>query len=311
MNISGKLFLAPMAGITDSFFRNICRQYGADIVCTELISVQGLIHGNSETMRMLSFREAERPIGVQLFGSKPQSFEKAVKKIEQSDFDFIDINMGCSVKKVMKTGSGAALLDKPEIIGDIIKAVCSVTDKPVSCKIRLGLKHNNSIDIAQKAQDAGISFITVHGRTSMQKFSGNADWASIYEIAENIDIPVIGNGDIGNAYTALEHINKGVVAGIMIGRAALSSPWIFRQIRDVEHDRPIYCPDINERISLIVKHYESGNTEDRNHIRKMRKHFHWYTKGLKNIRRYREMINRTENYKEIEEILDELSKKAM
>lgn len=306
MNISGKLFLAPMAGITDSFFRNTCRQSGADYVCTELVSVQGIIHGNCETMHMLSFGENEKPIGVQLFGNDPAAFESAVRIIEHMDFDYIDINMGCSVKKVMKTGSGAALLDKPELIYDIIKAVRNSTDKAVSCKIRLGLRENRGAEIAGMAQEAGVSFLTVHGRTSLQKFSGHADWTAIKHIADNVDIPVIGNGDIDDAHKALEYIDGQYCEGIMIGRAALSNPWIFRQIRDIQYGNEPYQPSIRDRIGLIRNHYASGDVEDINHIRRMRKYFHWYTRGMDNIRKYREMVNKTENYSQIEDILNEL-----
>ncbi len=310
MDISGKLFLAPLAGITDSIFRKICKQNGADFVCTELVSVEALLYENERTMSMLDFSADEKPIGVQLFGSKASSFKTAVKSIEHLDYDYLDINMGCSVKKVLKTGSGAALLKDTGNIFQIVNAVKKVSKKPVSCKIRLGFSENNGIEIAKAIEEAGADFITVHGRLAIQKFNGMSDWDSIGRIRDSIQIPVIGNGDIFTYNDALNKIGK--TDAIMIGRGAMGNPWIFRQIKEcISKKETIFVPNTHDRIMLLKSHYEMGDTENDNYIRTMRKYFHWYSKGIHSIRKYREKINNTTDYSVIKEIIHEIDQEVV
>ncbi len=307
MNIKGKLFLAPLAGITDSQFRKICREQGADIVCTELISSNAIAYKNPKTLKMLTIKEDERPIGIQLFGSDCEIVKRAVEKINLLKPDFIDINMGCSVKKINKSGAGSVLLKNIKNVFSIASAVKKNTDYPVSAKIRLGYSEDNAEKIALTLQDAGVSFITVHGRLAKQRFSGKANWERIDDIKKKLRIPVIGNGDIFTWEQAVSKIDKHSADAIMIARGALGNPWIFRQIKEfMRTGKMEYNPSTEERIMILKSHYESGNTEDIFFIRSMRKHFHWYTKCINNIRKYRNRVNEIDDYSEIRKVFDEI-----
>lgn len=306
MNVRDKLFLAPLAGITDSGFRNICIEHGADIVCTELISAMGLIHNSAKSFRLIDFSPSVHTAGIQLFGSSPAHLAEAARIAAGQSPDFIDINMGCSVKKVVRTGSGAAMLRNPALIEQCVSAVSQSVNVPVSAKIRLGWDSSNAPEIARAVQNGGASFISVHGRTAVQGFSGNADWDSIADIKNEITIPVIGNGDIDSPHRALEMKSYGIDS-IMIGRAAMGNPFIFRNIKSLEAEGAYSEVTAAEKIACLRKHYTmAGRQNDVSFIKYMRKHFHWYTKGIRNIKKYREIINYTESYSEVEQILDQL-----
>ena len=306
MNVRDKLFLAPLAGITDSSFRNICIEHGADIVCSELISAMGLIHNSAKSFRLMDFSPSGHTAGIQLFGSHAAHLAEAARIAAGQSPDFIDINMGCSVKKVVRTGSGAAMLRNPALIEQCVSAVKKSVNIPVSAKIRLGWDSDNALEIARAVQNGGASFISVHGRTAVQGFSGNADWDSIADIKNKLTIPVIGNGDIDSPCKALEKESYGIDS-IMIGRGAMGNPFIFRNIKSLKAEGAY--PEVNatEKIACLRKHYTmAGRQNDVSFIKYMRKHFHWYTKGIRNIKKYREIINYTESYSEVEQILDEL-----
>ncbi|MFO8061741.1 MAG: tRNA dihydrouridine synthase DusB [bacterium] len=306
MNVRDKLFLAPLAGITDSSFRNICIEQGADIVCTELISAMGLIHNSAKSFRLMDFTPSSYTAGIQIFGSSPAHLAAAARIAERQSPDFIDINMGCSVKKVVRTGSGAAMLRNPGLIEQCVSAVKRSVNVPVSAKIRLGWDRNNALEIARAVRNGGASFISVHGRTAVQGFSGSADWDAIADIKNELTIPVIGNGDIDSPRKALEMKSYGVDS-IMIGRAAMGNPFIFRNIKSLEEEGAYSPATAGERIACLRKHYTmAGRQNDVSFIKYMRKHFHWYTKGIRNIKKYREIINYTESYSEVEQILDKL-----
>ncbi len=311
--IKNKLFLAPLAGITDIHFRNICKQFGADIVYTELISVEGLNFQSQKTYKLLNFSENERPIGIQLFGSKPESFAKAVKVVEKLKPDFIDLNLGCSVKKVNKSGAGSILLQDIKKVQRIIIAMKENTYIPITAKIRLGWKENYGIEIAQALEEVGIEFLVIHGRLAKQQFTGKADWYSIGKIAKSVNIPIIGNGDIFTAEDAIEKLNKYPIASIMIGRGVLGNPWIFKQIKELMSKNSILTkPSIKDKINILKKHYNMAykDAPNENTIKYMRKHFHWYVKGIPNIKKYKILINKTVNFNEVKNILNEIIKEA-
>ncbi|WP_035273414.1 tRNA dihydrouridine synthase DusB [Desulfogranum japonicum] len=221
--------LAPLAGYTDLAFRLLCREYGAGLVFSEMISCHGLVYGQKNTLVLLESHPAERPFGIQLFGADPEVMGKAAAIASQHPADLLDINMGCPVRKVTKRGSGSALMKTPDLARQIIQSVCANTHLPVTVKIRTGWTHEtiNAVAFAQMAQEAGASAITVHGRTWSMGFSGEADWDIIAQVKQAVTIPVIGNGDVLSYQEGLEKKEKTGCDGIMIGRGALGNPWVF------------------------------------------------------------------------------------
>jgi len=311
--IKNSIILAPLAGISDSFFRQICKDFGADISYSELISAEGIVHNSYKTHQLLEFSEKERPIGIQLFGENPQSLGYAVKNINNISPDFFDLNLGCSVKKVNKAGAGSILLKDLDKIKKIIHAMTNNTNLPISAKIRIGWDKNIGIEIATMLQEAGVSFIAIHGRTAKQQFTGNADWDTIKKIKENVEIPIIGNGDIKTPEDAVKKMIYSNVDGIMIGRGALGNPWIFRQIKEIQNvGKVLTIPSIEDKINILRKHYKMfyNSIENENQLISMRKFFHWYTKGIPNIKKYKNLINKTINYREIMKVLDNITKEA-
>ena len=227
------LVLAPMAGITDFPFRRICREFGAGLVFSEMVSVEALIREHKRTHGMLHTDPAERPVVFQIFGSKPASMAEAAHIVSQGEVDFIDINMGCPVPKILKSGAGSALLRDLGLAREIMAAVVGSSKVPVTVKIRLGwdAKSIVAVDVAQAAESVGISAVTVHARTKAQGFSGHADWSMIKVVKRSVGIPVIGNGDVRTAQDAKRLLEETGCDGVMIGRAIQGYPWIFREAR--------------------------------------------------------------------------------
>jgi tRNA-dihydrouridine synthase B len=244
--LTSNLFLAPMAGYTDSPFRRICRGTGAGFTFSELISAEALVRRHKKTLAMIRFAPAERPYAIQIFGRTAAMISHAAQVAEEYSPDSIDINMGCSVAKVMSGGAGAGLLRDPNLVYDVVNDTVKSVKLPVSAKIRLGQteKTRNYRDVVNAIQDAGGAWVTVHGRTSSQKYSGRADWDTIAEIASFAKIPVIGNGDIRSHADALEKIKRSGVFGAMIGRASVGNPWIFDS----------YVPSHIEVINMAIDH---------------------------------------------------------
>jgi len=227
------LVLAPMAGITDFPFRVICKELGAGLVFSEMVSVEALIREHRRTRGMLRTHPAERPVVFQIFGSKPESMAEAAHIVSQGEADFIDINMGCPVPKILKSGSGSALLRDIGLAKEIMAAAKSASKVPVTVKIRLGWDAKNivAVDLAQAAEAIGIAAVTVHGRTKAQGFSGHADWGMIKTVKKSVSIPVIGNGDVRTALDAKRMMDETGCDGVMIGRAIQGYPWIFREAK--------------------------------------------------------------------------------
>jgi len=301
-----------MAGFTDSPFRQIVKELEKDIICfSELTSTNALEFGSEKTMDMLEYEEIEQPLILQIFGNKPDFFEKSAKKIEQQGLAGIDINMGCPARKVVKTFQGSALIKDPLLAGKIVEATCKGTSLPVSVKTRIGYEkydENKFIEFCKTIENAGAKLLTVHGRTVAQGFSGKADWDPIHMIKEHLKIPVIGNGDIKSAEDAQTKLKK--LDGVMVGRATYGNPWIMAEIAASFKNKKYTPPsEIKEKISVILKHAKL-NTEAKGEkygVLEMRKHLAAYIKGFTKASKYRGKLVMVTTFKEIEEILGEIA----
>ncbi len=294
---NNRLVLAPMAGITDLPFRVICREMGAGLVYSEMVSAEALIRNQRKTFEMLKTVPAERPVAFQIFGCKPASMADAAKLLSKQEIDFVDINMGCPVPKVLRSGAGSALLRDLGRAREIMAAVVEASDVPVTVKIRLGWDPQKivAVDFAQAAESVGVAAVTVHGRTKVQGFSGRADWGMIKVIKDSVGISVIGNGDVRSAQDVKRMIDETGCDGVMIGRAVEGNPWIFREARqflDAGVVPPF--PTLEERKSVMLRHLNDVITMlgDTIGVREMRKHLCWYTKGLAGGSEFRQRVNR-------------------
>jgi tRNA-dihydrouridine synthase B len=300
--------LAPMAGITDLPFRIICKRCGADAVYTEMISAKALCYKNEKSVEMLITSAEESPCVAQLFSSEPDVISSAVSVyINNSDFAGIDINMGCPVAKVVKSGEGSALMRQPEKAYNIVRAVKDISMLPVSVKIRSGWNENekNAVEFSALMQKAGADIIIIHPRTREQFFSGHSDWNLIKEIKNTLEIPVIASGDVTSPEKAAEILNTTDADGIMIGRAAMGNPWIFAQIKQYQKDGYYTKPSVEEILRQIEKHLNMAicGYNEHNAAAAMRKHIFWYTKGLPDSARIRNMISTAKSRKEMLDIL--------
>ncbi len=307
------LLLAPMEDVSDPPFRALCKEYGADLMFTEFISSEGLIRDADKSVQKLDIYDYERPIGIQIFGSNMDSMLQAAEIVEAQQPEIIDINYGCPVKKVTCKGAGAGiLLDLPKM-QDLTKAIVKKVSIPVTVKTRLGWDFDNIkiLEVAQRLQDAGIQALTIHGRTRKQMYSGVANWEFIEQVRNHpsINIPIFGNGDINSPEKALEYKNKYSVDGMMIGRASIGCPWIFRDIKEYFKTGIIPSPpNITERIDLIKKHLEYAIKwkGPRLGLLETRTHYSGYLKGLKNIKSFRKQLVTADSIEEIYDILLEL-----
>ncbi len=299
IKLPSPLVLAPVAGYTDSSFRKICVRHGCGLTMTELISAEGIVRTNKKTIELLAFSDEERPLAIQIFGRKPDVMGKAASVVELLRPDVIDINMGCPAKKVCGSGNGAALLKDPDLVFRITDSVVKSTSIPVSAKIRIGWDDNslNYLDIVKALEAGGVSFITVHGRTRAQQYTGLADWNVIQEICESSNVPVIGNGDIDSYEKAHEMMKFSGCKAVMIGRGAFGNPWIFSgRIPSVEE----IVQQVKEHLDLAIEeHGERG-------IHMMRKHIVKYIHGIKNAAKARGAIVIATDRDEIFRILDTL-----
>jgi len=307
------LALAPMEDVTDTAFRKICKSYGADLVVTEFVSADGLLRNAEKTKKKLHFDEDERPIGIQLFGNNAGSLVEAVRIAEEANPDFIDLNFGCPVKKIVDKGGGAALLKDTSSMVSITAEVVKSTKKPVFVKTRLGWDDKNLVitELAGQLQDTGISALTIHGRTKMQMYKGKADWTLIGEVKNNpeIKIPIIGNGDVDSPEAALEMKNRYGVDGIMIGRAAIGNPWIFKDIKEYLNSGHIPDPpQIDERVTMARQHLISSinNKGERLAVLEMRKHYSSIFRSLADFKQFRMKLVTADTFSDIEQILTEI-----
>ena len=311
--IENNVFLAPMAGITDLPFRILCKNQNCGMVYTEMVSAKGLLYDNEKTSCLLQIDEREHPIGAQLFGSDPKILAEMAKRVEELPVDIIDINMGCPALKITRNGEGSALMQNPSLIGEIVYAVARSIQKPLTIKIRKGYHDTiiNAVEIAQIAQEAGVSAIAVHGRTREQFYSGKADWDIIKKVKEAVLVPVIGNGDIASPQDAKKMIDETGCDAIMIGRAARGNPWIFKRVTHyLQTGQVLPEPTIEERIDTAIDHARMILQYKGSYIgiRQMRAHLAWYIKGLPKASEMRTIINKIEDLKELERVLAEYGK---
>lgn len=308
VSLEGNIVLAPMAGVTDLPFRLLCKEQGADLICTEMVSAKGIFYNNKNTEDLLRIDDRERPVSLQLFGSDPDIISEMAKKIEHRNFDILDINMGCPVPKVVNNGEGSALLKNIPLAAKIIEKTVKAIDKPVTVKFRKGFGADEvqAIEMAKAAEAAGAAAVAVHGRTREQYYSGKADWEIIRRVKEAVKIPVIGNGDIFNPQDAKRMIEETGCDAIMAARGARGNPWLFRDIIDylekgILHEKP----SLKEMTDMMLRHAEmhiryKGEYQG---IREMRKHVAWYTAGYHGSARMRQAVNEVESYEALKQLL--------
>ncbi len=317
VELKNNVFLAPMAGVTDKVFRVLCKEMGCGLVYSEMVSAKGIMHNNRNTQKLLEIDEAEKPAAVQLFGSDPVIMGKMAEKLDENkDIAILDINMGCPAPKIVKNGEGSALLQNPELIGEIVKAVSQSTSKPVTVKMRKGFEGEESacVKAAVKAAESGAAAVTIHGRTREQYYSGKADWDIIKEVKKNVDIPVIGNGDINSPQSAKAMLEYTGCDAIMIGRAAEGNPWIFKRVISYLQDGIMLDePTYKERLDMARRHLDMLVDFKGEHIGvcEMRKHLGWYIKGLPHSAEMRVVINTAATCERMHKVIDEIQTKAI
>lgn len=307
------LLLAPMEDVSDPPFRALCKEQGADLMYTEFISSEGLIRDAAKSVQKLDIFEYERPIGIQIFGNDIESMKKATEVTQAANPDIIDINYGCPVKKVACKGAGAGILqDIPKMVKMTAEIVKS-TNLPVTVKTRLGWDENTKyiVEVAERLQDVGIQAISIHGRTRKQMYKGEADWSLIAEVKNNsrMQIPVFGNGDVSTPEIAFEKKNKYGVDGVMIGRASIGYPWIFREIKHfLKHGTHIAPPTFDERIKAAERHLEMSIKwkGEKLGIVEMRRHYTNYFKGIPHFKEHRIKLVTQDKYSELKETFQEI-----
>ncbi|HPZ09118.1 MAG TPA: tRNA dihydrouridine synthase DusB [Candidatus Eremiobacteraeota bacterium] len=310
ISLENPVISAPLAGISDRAFREIARVHGCGLLCSEMLSSMALVYQNRKTLNMMSFSELEKPISIQIAGWRSDIMAEAAKIIESFGADIIDINAGCSVRKVLQNYEGAHLLRDFPRAREIIKSVVKAVNIPVTLKMRKiwSGSYDETLNFAKMAEEEGIKAITIHGRTPLQQFSGKADWEIIKFLKSNLSVPVIGNGDIKTPADAISLMKMSGCDGIMIGRASMGNPWIFsRIIAGIKGQKVPFGPDITERIDTALKHFRllieyKGEFIG---VRQMRKHLAWYIKGLKGATRLREKIFNLNDYNSLVNIMIE------
>lgn len=307
VELNNPFILAPMAGVCDLPFRLLCKEKGAAMVCTEMVSAKAIYYNNKNTKELLTIDKNEGPVSLQLFGSEPKLMAEMAKRIEEIPFDILDFNMGCPVPKVVNNGEGSALMKNPVLAGNIIEAMANAISKPVTVKIRAGFdaEHINAVEIAKIAENSGAAAITVHARTREQYYSGKADREIIRLVKEAVSIPVIGNGDI-DCYESAKHMLEYTGCdGVAIGRGAEGNPWIFEELNAKYAGLDYNKPSLEEVKEMIMRHARMLIDYKGEYIgiREMRKHAAWYTAGFKGASKLRGRLNEASSIESLEEII--------
>ncbi len=312
VGIENPFVLAPMAGITDLPFRMLCKEQGAGLLYTEMVSAKAISYRNRNTLPLMEISPKEHPVALQIFGSEPELMAEVARSIEDQPFDILDINMGCPVPKVVNNGEGSALLKDPELIRKIVSAVSRAVKKPVTVKMRIGFEGADvdPVETAKIMEDAGAAAIAVHGRTRQQYYSEKADWDTIRKIKEAVSVPVIGNGDVDSPKKAEAMLKETGCDAVMIGRAVRGNPWIFREMNYYfETGELLPRPSVEELKEMILRHarHQIEKKGEYTGIREMRKHVAWYTAGMRHSAGIRRESNLISGYEELKALLDRLS----
>jgi tRNA-dihydrouridine synthase B len=289
------LILAPMSGVTNRTMRALYRPFGLGLTVTEFVSSNALAYGSKRTMEMIDQHGLEKPVSTQLWGDDPQTMAKAARVVRECGADIVDINFGCPAPKVTKTNGGSACLRDPDRCEEIMRAVVDAVDCPVTMKMRLGWSESQLVyvDVAKRAQNAGVQAVTLHARTAKQFYKGSADWEHIARLKRSVDIPIVGNGDLDDPYVAMQRMRESGVDAIMLGRATLGNPWLISQIRDLMEGRDAQAlPSAPDRLRFCIVHYRTMVAElgEARAVPQMRKHVALYLKGIPGAAVLRERI---------------------
>ena len=310
VKLRNNLVMAPMAGVTDAFFRNIVWQHGAGLTVSEMVSAKSIVYGNKGTLRLIENDAKLRPWAIQYFGSEPKFLADAIKYVDNNyphvKYDIVDINMGCPMPKIVKNGEGAALMLNPCLAGKLIESAVHASHRPVTVKIRLGFTRAsiNAVEMAKVAQESGAAAVAVHGRTRDAYYSGVADWEAIAAVKRAVHIPVLGNGDIFTPEDAVARLKESGCDGLLLARGAMGNPWLFsRIIGYMQHGVIPPAPTSSQVINTAIAHLHSVAAHPGARIQEMRKHIAWYTKGMPGSAGVRHLVNRATTVQEMEELL--------
>lgn len=307
-----RLLLAPMAGVSDEAFRTLCREQGADLTYTEMVSAKGLSYANEKTRHLLNLAQGEDQVAVQLFGHEPEVMADQARWVEQEmgeTLAYLDINMGCPARKIVSKGDGSALMKTPELAADIVRAVSSAVEHPVTVKFRRGWAEGDEtcVEFARRMEDAGAAAVAVHGRFALQLYRGRADWDAIARVKEAVSIPVVGNGDVKCGADAVALVERTGCDAVMIARAAEGNPWVFAQCKAALAGVPEPPrPSVEERIALARRHARLLAQREGRNIVRMRKHAMWYMAGLPGAAAARAKINACVSVEDFDRVFDEL-----
>ena len=308
ITLNNNVFLAPMAGVTDLPFRILCKKQGVGLLVSEMVSAKGLLYSNQKTFELLKMLPEEQPLAIQLFGKEPEELARAAKIVQDFGAAIIDVNMGCPVPKIVNNGEGSAILKNPELVYEILARIKDRIHIPVTVKIRSGWDDNwiNAVEVAQKAEKAGVAAIAVHARTRAQFYQGQADWNIIKQVVLNTKIPIIGNGDINSPEKAEEMLAVTGCKAVMIGRGAEGNPWIFKQISQLLRGEKIEVISLEERFAMLLEHLQLlvEHKGAKIAVKEMRRHALSYVKGLPFATEYRGLLNRAVEVEEFSKIVE-------